>query len=64
MAQVCVNGSRECTGCMNCYEQDEQIGVCEHCSDVIFDGETHYDINGMLLHWDCLREWASEFMVF
>lgn len=44
------------------YEETKpkSIGVCEHCSDPIFEGEDYYDIHGDMIHEDCLREWADE----
>ena len=63
MSQVCINGARECDGCMYCHEQKaEKIGVCEHCSDPITEGDSYYDIDGTLIHWDCLREWAAQYL--
>lgn len=64
MAQVCVNGARECDGCGYCYEHrsGERIGLCEHCSDPIYEADSYYDIDGTLIHWDCLREWAAQYL--
>lgn len=39
------------------------IGNCEHCSDVIREGDNYYNFDGELVHYDCLREWASKFEV-
>ena len=64
MAQSCVNGARECDGCMRCQgARSKAIGNCEHCSDVIYDNENYYDFDGDLVHWECLRDWASKFEV-
>lgn len=62
MAMHCVSGSRECDGCMKCYE-GAHIGNCENCSDPILAGEDHYNIDGVILHEDCLWDWAEQFMV-
>lgn len=61
MAMACVNGARECTGCMSC-QVSEEIGTCVECGDPIGYGEEYYDIEGELLHWDCLREWAEKYL--
>lgn len=39
----------------------KEIGTCEYCGDSIFEGDEHYDIKGELVHWGCLRDWASEY---
>lgn len=58
MAQACVRGGRECTGCSNCISS-KYIGICDECSDPILEGEDYYEIDGLLLHEDCLREYAQ-----
>ena len=44
------------------YEETKpkRIGVCEQCSDAIYEDDEHYDIDGDMIHWDCLRDWADE----
>ena len=62
MAYMCIRGNGECDGCGRCREREpEYIGNCEHCSDVIYDDEDYYDIDGVLLHEDCLKDWADEY---
>ena len=41
----------------------EVIGKCEHCGDDIYEGEDYYDIEGEIIHEDCLREWAEKYLV-
>ena len=36
-------------------------GRCIHCDEDIYEGEPHYDIDGDLLHEDCLWGWAQEY---
>ena len=60
MAMTCINGAKECEGCGNCIDE-EHIGNCENCSEPIFKGEEHYEIDDILLHEDCLYDWASQF---
>lgn len=55
---ICIDGASDCTGCGNCI-QNKTIGICEHCSDVIYAGEDYYEIDDILLHEDCLREYAQ-----
>lgn len=61
MAMVCVNGVRECTGCMACLEEPKVITTCYHCGEPIHEGEDYYDIHNEVIHEDCLRDWASEY---
>lgn len=63
MSLVCVTGGRECCGCMRCQEEPEPIGKCEYCGEDILSGDEHYAIDGEMLHWDCLREWAEKYRV-
>ncbi len=60
MAMSCVHGGKACDGCMSC-QVSEELGVCAECGEAIAYGEDYYDIEGELLHEDCLREWAEKF---
>lgn len=60
MAMACIKGGKECTGCMSCHVSEE-IGYCAVCGEPIEYGEDHYDIDGELIHEDCLRDWADKF---
>lgn len=61
MAMICVSGCRECTGCMACEAEPQTVGTCEHCNEPIYAWEDHYDIEGELLHDDCLVDWADKY---
>lgn len=37
------------------------LGKCEGCGEPIYPYEEYYDIEGELVHWDCLREWADKY---
>lgn len=47
------------------YEETKpkSIGVCEHCSDPIYDYEDYYDIDGDMVHEDCIRDYAERWLV-
>ena len=36
-------------------------GKCMVCVEDIDEGEPHYDIEGDLIHIDCLEAWAEEY---
>lgn len=63
MAQACIHGARECDGCGACWPEPIIIGKCEACREDIQKGETHYNIDGDLIHDDCLTDWASKYRV-
>ena len=37
------------------------IGKCEHCNKGILSWETHYNVEGLLLHDDCALDWLNQF---
>lgn len=37
------------------------IGKCEHCGEDIYSWETHYNVEGLLLHDDCAIDWLNQF---
>lgn len=39
LAMICVNGSRECTGCMACAEPVSPRYICDGCGGWILRGE-------------------------
>ena len=47
------------------YEENKpkKIGVCEQCSDPIYEGDDHYDIDGDMVHWDCLTDYMDKYRV-
>lgn len=62
MAMICIDGGHECTGCMHCNDNtEERIGTCDACSDPIYKSDDYYDIDGVLLHEDCLTDWAAQY---
>lgn len=61
MAMVCVSGARECSGCMACQSGPSPIGKCVVCGGDIVALDDYYEIDGDLIHDDCLREWAKQF---
>ena len=63
MSIACVKGGSLCDGCGACQGEAEVIGKCEHCGDDIYASEDYYEIEGEIIHEDCLREWAEKFLV-
>lgn len=41
--------------------EDKPVGYCAHCGQEIYEGETVYDIDGELIHEDCLADFAAEY---
>lgn len=60
MSLTCVRGGMECNGCLCCQVEPEPIGKC-WCGDQIHADESYYEIEGVLLHEDCLRDWAKQY---
>ena len=52
MSMICVNGCKECTGCMNCMEYSEKhqhCPVCGHildCDDIVYRVRENDEITG------------------
>ena len=42
MAMVCINGSRECTGCMNCLDEEVRAFYCPVCGKKIYEDSAVY----------------------
>lgn len=63
MAMSCATLGRECDGCLDCEKEAEVVGICEACREEIHAGEDYYDIEGDLLHEDCLLDWAWKYKV-
>ncbi len=36
-------------------------GECIHCREAVYDYDDHYDMEGDLLHEDCLYGWAEQY---
>ncbi|MBQ2956264.1 MAG: hypothetical protein IJE08_07370 [Clostridia bacterium] len=61
MAFPCVLGYKaECDGCGACTEE-RIAGQCDECKEDIFEGETIYNLDGILLHEDCLLDYVRLF---
>ena len=46
------------------YDPDEhKIGACAGCGGDIYDDESYYDIDGELVHEDCIDRWAEQYRV-
>lgn len=39
----------------------KEVCKCCYCEDSIYEGEEIYDIDGDIIHEDCLRDWARIF---
>ncbi len=63
MAMSCIHGG-ECTGCNRCEPKPKIIGYCSHCKEAVYAWEDRYNIEGdVLLHSDCLVDWADKYHV-
>lgn len=40
--------------------EDKIFGYCDHCGGEIYMGEDIYEINGDIIHEDCLLDYARE----
>lgn len=63
MSFGCVHGKYECDGCMMCEKEPEVIGYCAACNSEIYETDDCYDIDGDMIHDDCLTAWAEKFRV-
>lgn len=64
MAYACIrNSARECDGCGCCNPEPEIVGECAECKDLIYAYEERYDIEGELIHAECLTDWARKYEV-
>lgn len=61
MAMACVSGARECSGCGACHSEPAPIGKCVVCKEDLTAFDERYDMEGDLVCYDCLREWAKQF---
>lgn len=43
--------------------EGEVVGKCAHCGEAVRDTHGRYDIDGVLLHEDCLYGWARKYEV-
>ena len=63
MSMACVRGGRECDGCGACQSEPQSLDVCAACGEPVFAWEDRYDIEGEIIHSDCLSEWAEKYKV-
>jgi len=63
MSIACVKGGGLCDGCGGCHREPEVIAHCAQCGDDIYAVEDYYEIDGEIIHEDCLREWAEKYLV-
>lgn len=63
MSFSCVKGKSDCDGCMMCEKPAKKVGICTACQEPVYGGEEYYDIEGELVHDDCLRDWAEKYRV-
>lgn len=42
-------------------DQDEILGCCEHCDEVVYSSEAHYKNFYQLIHEECFVEYVVEF---
>lgn len=38
--------------------EEKPIAYCDYCGGEIYEGETVYNIDGQLIHEDCLHDFA------
>ena len=62
MAMTCVNGSRECDGCMRCCEGDDNELHCPVCGEVLNpDEQVFIDGDGFVIGCEyCLKSKYAE----
>lgn len=63
MSYACVRGKAECDGCMMCEKELEALGYCAECDEPVYVDQEHYDIEGELVHDECLTDWAKKYLV-
>lgn len=44
---ICVNGTKECDGCMMC--QEPKVVLKSDEGEPIYEGDTYFDIGGMIV---------------
>ena len=43
--------------------REHVIGYCAVCDEAVYDDSDYFDVNGELVHFECLGEWAEQFRV-
>ena len=41
--------------------EEKPIAYCDYCGGEIYEGETVYNIDGQLIHEDCLHDFADDY---
>ena len=55
---ICLNSSKECSGCMDCRERkDKPVKECTECSAGIYHDDTYYEIANIILCVNCIDEY-------
>lgn len=44
---ICINGAKECDGCMKC--QEPKVVLTSDEGEPIYEGDTYFDIGGMIV---------------
>ena len=61
MAMACRRGGSECTGCGRCQPEPKTVGECAACGDLIYSWEDRYNVEGEIIHYECLHDWAEKY---
>ena len=61
MSMACARGGRECDGCGGCRPEPEPIGCCEACGEPVYAWDDRYNVEGEIIHSECLRDWAEKY---
>lgn len=54
---TCVNGAKECDGCMMC--QEARVVMKADDGTPIYEGDTYYDIDGIIITEDGISEYRK-----
>lgn len=52
---ICVNGARECTGCMMCQDDEKPVGHCVN-GHAIYPGDKYFRIGGEIYCEECVDD--------
>lgn len=54
---MCISGAKECDGCMRCQEAQEVMKADD--GTPIYEGDTYYDIEGIIITEEGIREYRK-----
>lgn len=57
MSFACVNGTKECDGCMRCQDPIEVMKAED--GTPIYEGDEYYDVEGIIIAEDNIREYKK-----